>query len=353
MIKLENLVVDFEQRGKHAKLVKAVDDVSLHIERGEVFGIVGASGAGKSTLLRTINLLERPRAGTVTVDGEVISNLKGGALRQARQKIGMIFQHFNLMHTRTVFDNTAFALRIAGKSQREIAERVPEILRLVGLEDKAQAYPSQLSGGQKQRVGIARAVANHPSVLLCDEPTSALDLETSAAILELLKEINLRLGITIVLISHEMNVIKQICNRVAVMVGGKVVEQGEAFDIFAQPQQDFTRDLVARTLNLDIPEHLVDNIPGIVLKVLFLGDKAEGSVLSNATIRFGVSIDILHGKIEYIGHRAVGLLVVRLAEFSASDATASTSDAPPRARIDAAVQFLREHASQVEVLSAH
>jgi len=151
MIKLENLVVDFEQRGKHAKLVKAVDDVSLHIERGEVFGIVGASGAGKSTLLRTINLLERPRAGTVTVDGEVISNLKGGALRQARQKIGMIFQHFNLMHTRTVFDNTAFALRIAGKSKREIAERVPEILRLVGLEDKAQAYPSQLSAKAARR----------------------------------------------------------------------------------------------------------------------------------------------------------------------------------------------------------
>lgn len=357
MIKLESVSVDFEQSGKQAKVIKAVDQVSLNIKRGEVFGIVGSSGAGKSTLLRTINLLERPHAGTVVVDGEEITSLRGSALRRARQKIGMIFQHFNLMHTRTVFDNAAFALRIDGKSEREISERVPEILRLVGLEDKAQAYPSQLSGGQKQRVGIARAVANHPSVLLCDEPTSALDLETSAAILDLLKEINVRLGITIVLISHEMNVIKKICNRVAVMAGGKVVEQGDAFDIFARPREDLTRDLVARTLNLDIPLHLIDNIPGIVLKVLFLGDKAEGSVLSATTIRYGVSVNILQGKIEYIGNRAIGLLVVRLAEFPLSSALQSEFGAPYAlpsvARIDAAVQFIRDNAAQVEVFYAH
>jgi D-methionine transport system ATP-binding protein len=357
MIKLESVSVDFERSGKEANVIKAVDQVSLHVRRGEVFGIVGASGAGKSTLLRTINLLERPNAGRVAVDGEEITHLRGGALRQARQKIGMIFQHFNLMHTRTVFDNAAFALRIAGQSEQEINRRVPEILRLVGLEDKALAYPSQLSGGQKQRVGIARAVANHPAVLLCDEPTSALDLETSAAILDLLKEVNLRLGITIVLISHEMNVIKQICNRVAVMAGGKVVEQGEAFDIFAKPQQDFTRDLVARTFNLDIPDHLIDNIPGTVLKVLFLGDKAEDSVLSATTIRYGVSVNILHGKIEYIGNRAVGLLVVRLAEFPANAAVplefAAPHAAQTAARIDAAVQFIRDNATHVEVLHAH
>jgi D-methionine transport system ATP-binding protein len=345
MIKLENISVDFELRGKQAKAVKAVDQVSLHIKRGEVFGIVGSSGAGKSTLLRTINLLERPSAGKVVVNDKDITGLQGNALRLERQKIGMIFQHFNLMHTRTVFDNAAFALRIAGKSEQEIQQRVPEILRLVGLEDKAQAYPSQLSGGQKQRVGIARAVANHPAVLLCDEPTSALDLETSAAILELLKEINERLGITIVLISHEMSVIKKICSRVAVMAGGKVVEQGEAFDIFATPREEFTRQLVAHTLNLDIPEHLLDNIPGTVLKVLFLGDKAEDSVLSETAVRFGVSVNILHGKIEYIGNRAVGLLVVRLAAFASKGAV--------EPRIDDAVQYIRDHASQVEVLHAH
>jgi len=355
MIKLENISVDFELRGKQAQLVKAVDQVSLHIQRGEVFGIVGTSGAGKSTLLRTINLLERPNAGRVWVDGEDITDLTGSALRLERHKIGMIFQHFNLMHNRTVFDNAAFALRVAGKSEAEIQQRVPEILKLVGLEDKAQAYPSQLSGGQKQRVGIARAVANHPAVLLCDEPTSALDLETSAAILELLKEINERLGITIVLISHEMNVIKKICSRVAVMAAGRVVEEGSAFDIFATPKADFTRQLVAHTLNLDIPEHLIHNIPGTVLKVHFLGDKAENSVLSATTVRFGVSVDILHGKIEYIGNRAMGLLVVRLADLPVDAAAplVTTSTLPAAARIAAAVQFIRDNASHVEVLHAH
>ena len=357
MIKLDNISVNFELRGQQAQVVKAVDQVSLHIRRGEVFGIVGTSGAGKSTLLRTINLLERPNAGRVWVDGEDITDLNGSALRLERHKIGMIFQHFNLMHNRTVFDNAAFALRVAGKSEAEIQQRVPEILSLVGLEDKAQAYPAQLSGGQKQRVGIARAVANHPAVLLCDEPTSALDLETSAAILELLKEINERLGITIVLISHEMNVIKKICSRVAVMAAGKVVEEGAAFDIFATPQADFTRQLVAHTFNLDIPEHLIDNIPGMVLKLLFLGDKAENSVLSTTAIRFGVSVNILHGKIEYIGNRAVGLLVVRLAELPAHATRpaqfATPYGTPADERIAAAVQFIRDNASQVEVLHAH
>ncbi|MBY0453942.1 MAG: ATP-binding cassette domain-containing protein [Burkholderiaceae bacterium] len=356
MIKLENISVAFEVRGAPSASVKAVDQVSLHIRRGEVFGIVGTSGAGKSTVLRTINLLERPSTGRVIVDGEDITDLTGNALRRERHKIGMIFQHFNLMHNRTVFDNAAFALRVAGKSEAEIAQRVPEILTLVGLADKAQAYPSQLSGGQKQRVGIARAVANHPAVLLCDEPTSALDLDTSAAILELLKEINQTLGITIVLISHEMNVIKKICDRVAVMARGKVVEQGTAFDIFARPQADFTRQLVAHTLNLDIPEHLIDNIPGTVLKLHFLGDKAEDSVLSAAAVRFGLSVDILHGKIEYIGNHAMGLLVVRLAELPADavpPALAAGYTGTVAARVAAAVEFIRDNATHVEVLHAH
>ena len=355
MIKLDNISVEFEPRGPQAPAFKAVNQVSLHIRRGEVFGIVGTSGAGKSTLLRTINLLERPSAGRVVIDGQDITSLTGNALRLQRHKIGMIFQHFNLMHNRTVFDNAAFALRVAGKSEAEIAQRVPEILKLVGLADKADAYPSQLSGGQKQRVGIARAVANRPAVLLCDEPTSALDLETSAAILELLREINQSLGITIVLISHEMNVIKKICDRVAVMAKGQVVEEGTAFEIFARPQADFTRQLVAHTLNLDIPEHLIAGIPGTVLKVHFLGDKAEDSVFSRTTLRCGVSVDILHGKIEYIGNRAMGLLVVRLADLPVDAAAplVTTSTLPAAARIAAAVQFIRDNASHVEVLHAH
>lgn len=344
MIQLQNIQVDFAVRGQR---VQAVDDVSLSISPGEVFGIVGASGAGKSTLLRVINLLERPRAGRVVINGRDITDLRGGALRKERHKIGMIFQHFNLMHTRTVYDNAAYALRVAGKSQAEIDQRVPEILRLVGLEDKAQAYPAQLSGGQKQRVGIARAVANHPEVLLCDEPTSALDLETSAAILELLREINQRLGITIVLISHEMAVIKKICTRVAVMEGGKVIEQGEAYDIFATPQQPFTRQLVEHTFNLDLPAHLTDEQDGTLLKLLFLGDQAEDGVLSAAAIEYGVAVNLLHGKIEYIGHRAVGILIVRLNDTP----QAATRAEPFATRLADAIAFISNHASQVEVLS--
>lgn len=336
MIQLDHISVDFPQ-GKQPG-ARAVDDVSLHIKRGEVYGIVGASGAGKSTLLRTINLLQRPSAGEVIVNQTRVSALSGGELRRQRQKIGMIFQHFNLMHTRTVAANVAFSLRAAGKSAADIARRVPEILALVGLADKATAFPAQLSGGQKQRVGIARAIANQPEVLLCDEPTSALDLETSASILTLLKEINLRLGITIVLISHEMTVIKTICDRVAVMTGGKVVEEGEVFDIFATPQHDFTRQLVAHTFNLELPPRLMRDLRGTLLKILFVGASAEQPVLSDVATRFGVSVNILHGKIEYIGYRALGLLVALL-----------THPTRPE-QVALAVAYIQENTARVEVL---
>ncbi|HTZ00413.1 MAG TPA: ATP-binding cassette domain-containing protein [Rhodocyclaceae bacterium] len=346
MIRLQDLSVDFEVRGQR---LRAVDGVSLAVAPGEVFGIVGASGAGKSTLLRTINLLERPQAGRVVVDGRDITDLTGGELRRERQKIGMIFQHFNLMHTRTVFDNAAYAMRVAGRSQAQIRRHVPEILRLVGLEDKADAYPSQLSGGQKQRVGIARAVANHPQVLLCDEPTSALDLETSAAILDLLQEINRRLGITIVLISHEMAVIKKICTRVAVMEGGRIVEQGDAYDVFATPRQPFTRQLVERTFNLDLPPHIAADAAerqGVLLKVLFLGKQAEEGILCDAAVRHRVAISLLHGRIEYIGHRPIGLLVLRL-----TDGPHGGGDPYPQ-RLATAMQEIAAHAAQMEVLHA-
>ena len=249
----------------------------------------------------------------------------------------MIFQHFNLMHTRTVAQNVAFSLKAAGWEREKIAPRVAEILQLVGLGDKANRYPVQLSGGQKQRVGIARAIANHPDVLLCDEPTSALDLETSATILELLKQINVQLGITIALITHEMNVIKSICDRVAVMSGGKVVESGEVFDIFAHPQHAFTQQLVSRTLNLTLPERLHQHLPGQLLKILFIGDSAEQPVLSDAAINFGVAVNILHGKIEYLGERALGILVVQLSH-----------DNP--AVVTQAVDYIRNRTAQVEVI---
>ncbi|EKR1701855.1 TPA_asm: virulence-associated ABC transporter ATP-binding protein SfbB [Salmonella enterica subsp. enterica serovar Newport] len=329
MIEIEKVCVDFTAgRGTPTR---AVDDVSLHIAAGEIFGIVGTSGAGKSTLLRTLNALTRPSQGRVNVNGVEISALDGKALRQARQRIGMIFQHFNLMHTRTVAQNVAFSLKAAGWERSKIAPRVAEILTLVGLADKANRFPVQLSGGQKQRVGIARAIANHPDVLLCDEPTSA-------TILALLRQINAQLGITIVLITHEMNVIKSICDRVAVMSGGKVVESGEVFDVFAHPQHAFTQQLVSHTLNLTLPERLREHLPGQLLKILFIGDSAEQPVLSEVAIKFGVAVNILHGKIEYIGERALGILVVQL-----------TAPHNPTA-VAAAVEHIRQRTAQVEVI---
>lgn len=219
MIKFENVSITFNTKDAE---VHAVRNVSFDVNKGEIFGIVGTSGAGKSTLLRTVNLLEKPGSGKVNVEGIDITSLDKKSLRGARQKIGMIFQHYNLVHTKTVYDNIAFPMKISGKSAKEISKKVPELLEIVALSDKAHAYPGQLSGGQKQRVGIARALANDPHLLLCDEPTSALDLETTRSILELLRDINRRYGITVLLISHEMDVIKSICSRVAVMRGGEV-----------------------------------------------------------------------------------------------------------------------------------
>lgn len=336
MIKLDKVCVDFSTgRGPSTR---AVSDVSLTIAAGEIFGIVGTSGAGKSTLFRTLNALQRPSAGSVNVNGVEISSLDGADLRKARQRIGMIFQHFNLMHTRTVAQNVAFSLKAAGWERSKIAPRVTEILALVGLTDKADRYPVQLSGGQKQRVGIARGIANHPDVLLCDEPTSALDLETSATILALLKKINAQMGITIVLITHEMNVIKSICDRVAVMSGGVVVEMGDVFDVFAHPQHAFTQQLVSHTLNLTLPERLRQHLPGQLLKILFIGDSAEQPVLSEVAVKFGVAVNILHGKIEYIGERALGILVVQL----------TAQDNPSAVAL--AVEHIRQRTAQVEVI---
>ena len=309
MVRFENISITFPDKKNP---LKAVDDVSFDIRKGEIFGIVGSSGAGKSTLLRTINLLQRPTSGSVFVNGADITHLKGENLRRLRLKIGMIFQQFNLIRSKTVYENIAFALSVAGKSKDEIKTLVPEALDVVGLSDKAGAYPSNLSGGQKQRVGIARAIANRPEILLCDEPTSALDPETTESVLKLLKDINIKLGITTVIITHEMNVIKRICNRVAVMSGGKVLELDDIFNVFSSPAHEFTRGLINHTINLDLPARLKENDNNEILKIIYKGDKAEEAIISQTVRKFDVNMNILHGKIEYISDKPLGILLVRL-----------------------------------------
>ena len=309
MINFKNLEVTFKQQ---RDMVYAVKNATMTIREGEIFGIVGSSGAGKSTLLRTINLLERPTKGEIIVDGEVINHFKGDKLRDLRRNIGMIFQHFNLVESKTVYENIAFGMKAAGKDKNEIDRRVKELLELVGLTDKIDSYPSKLSGGQKQRVGIARALANDAKILLCDEPTSALDLETTASILALLKDLNQKLGITMVLITHEMDVVKSICDRVAVMNRGEIVEMGEVFDIFTSPVDDFTKQLISYTSKFEIPDEFLKNLENPILKITFRGDAAMEPVLSEVTKRYEVQFNILHGKIEYINGVPLGILFVAL-----------------------------------------
>ena len=295
MIELNHISKDFDSGPQQ---VHAVRDVSLTIEKGEIFGIIGFSGAGKSTLVRCINLLERPTAGTVTVDGQELTALPARELRQARKKIGMIFQQFHLMPSRTVFGNVAYPLRGSGLSKREIEEKVRGLLDLVEIGDKADAYPRQLSGGQKQRVAIARALANDPSVLLCDEATSALDPQTTKSILRLIQRLNETLGITVVVITHEMAVVKEICGRVAVMEGGRVVEQGEAFSIFARPREPVTQSFIRTTSNLQKIEELIAQDspivrlkPGeLIVRLNYVERSPSEPVISEASRRFDVSL---------------------------------------------------------------
>ena len=315
MIRLEHVSKRFEA-GKQA--VDAVKDVSLHIEKGAVAGIIGFSGAGKSTLARCINLLERPTEGKVIVGGAELTALNEKQLREKRKKIGMIFQHFNLFASRTVYGNVAYPLRGSGRSRKEIDRKVRSLLDLVGLKDKADAYPSQLSGGQKQRVAIARALANDPEVLLSDEATSALDPETTRSILRLLKEVNRTLGITIVVITHEMQVVKEICHQVYVMEDGRVVEQGDVFQIFASPQQAITRRFVDSASNLSHIQELLDDParpiklnPGdYLLRLNYLERSTSEALISTLSRHFELDINILFGNIELIDGNPLGGLVV-------------------------------------------
>ena len=301
------------------KPITAIDDVSLSIDEGEIYGIIGYSGAGKSTLIRMLNGLEQPTKGEVLINGENLNQLSKRDLREKRQKIGMIFQHFNLLWSRTVNENILFPLEIAGIAKEERSQRADELIELVGLEGRGDAYPAQLSGGQKQRVGIARALANDPKVLLCDEATSSLDPQTTEDVLDLLVEINERLNLTIVVITHEMHVIRKICNRVAVMEGGNIVEDGEVLDIFKNPQNSATKQFIRNDADPDVEdtdevfEKLTKQFPNSQLFHLkFHGGGAQAPIISTVSREHGVDVNIIQGNIQSTQETLIGSLYVQL-----------------------------------------
>ncbi len=314
MIELEHIVKNF--RSDNDKLIHAVNDVSLKINDGDIFGIIGFSGAGKSTLVRCINLLERPDSGSVKIDGVEMMTLKPKELYKARTKIGMIFQQFNLMPSRTVLQNVAYPLRNMTKEQ--IRRKVRELLALVDIPDKENAYPSELSGGQKQRVAIARALANDPTILLCDEATSALDPQTTGAILQLLKDLNKKLGLTIVVITHEMEVVKHICRRAAVMDAGKIIESGDVFEIFSSPKHQVTQNFVRTTSNLSKIDTLIrDKSPIVKLKpgevmarLVYVHADVSEPLISYASRAFDIEINIILSDVEIVADSMVGGTVV-------------------------------------------
>ncbi|MDR3231513.1 MAG: ATP-binding cassette domain-containing protein [Synergistaceae bacterium] len=315
MIELENVGKSFDTEESS---IEAVRDVNLKIERGEVYGIIGFSGAGKSTLVRCINLLERPTTGKVVVDGVELTGLPERELRRTRKKIGMIFQQFNLFASRTVAQNIAYPLKYSGLSRKRIADRTRELLNLVGLEDKERAYPSQLSGGQKQRVAIARALANDPGILLCDEATSSLDPQTTLSILRLLKDLNVKLGITIVVITHEMQVVKEICDRVAVMENGCIVEEGDVFSVFADPKRQITRDFIDTTSNLSKIHALIASDSPItrlrpgecIVRLKYLEKNVSEALVSTISRQFNINANIIFGDIEFLGDAPIGGLIL-------------------------------------------
>ncbi|MDR0213834.1 MAG: methionine ABC transporter ATP-binding protein [Comamonas sp.] len=327
--------------------VHALRDINLEIASGEVFGIIGRSGAGKSSLVRCLNLLNRPTAGKVIVNGRDLMQLSDGELRAARRDIGMVFQHFNLLSSRTVFDNVALPLELAGMSRDEIYQRVTPLLELVGLDHLADRYPAQISGGQKQRVGIARALASNPKVLLSDEATSALDPETTRSILDLLRKVNRELGVTVVLITHQMLVIKQIADRVAVIDGGNIAELGSVIDVFTRPQQAITKSLIDEIVPQQLPESVMTRVSqlaaqlqpgqqGQLLRLSYAGESAYQPILSHLIRELGLDLSILHGQIDEIQEQTFGSLAV----YASGEA----------AKIDAAVTHLRASGVQVQIV---
>ena len=341
MIRLENVSKTFTDSNKE---VHAVNNVSLTINDGDIFGIIGFSGAGKSTLVRCINLLEKPTDGKVFVDDAEITALSGKELRKARKKIGMIFQHFNLMPSRTIFGNVAYPLRGSGLSKEEIKEKVHHLLELVGISEKENAFSGQLSGGQKQRVAIARALANDPNILLCDEATSALDPQTTKSILKQLQQLNQTLGITVVVITHEMAVVKEICNRVAVMDHGDVVEEGEVFHVFASPKEPLTRSFIKTTSNLQKIEELIAADSPVVatkkgeliVRLSYVEKNTSEPLISTVTQKFGIILNIVFADVEIVQNAPIGGTVAIVSGESS--------------RIDEALQYLRDKNVGVEVI---
>ncbi|MFP9231209.1 methionine ABC transporter ATP-binding protein MetN [Pectobacterium cacticida] len=340
MIKLSNITKVFQQNGR---AVTALDDVSLHVPAGQIYGVIGASGAGKSTLIRCVNLLERPTEGKVLVDGQELTQLSDRELTRARRQIGMIFQHFNLLASRTVFGNIALPLELDNMPKADIVKRVHELLDLVGLADKHDVYPANLSGGQKQRVAIARALASNPKVLLCDEATSALDPATTRSILKLLKDINRRLGLTILLITHEMDVVKRICDRVAVISGGRLIEQDTVSEVFSHPKTPLAQKFIQSTLHLDIPEDYLTRLSSDfrlnatpLLRIEFTGQSVDAPLLSEVARRFNINNNIISAQMDYAGGVKFGIM---LTEMHGKEAD-----------VKAAIQFLQESYVTIEVL---
>lgn len=345
IIKLENIDITFYRK---RRTIEAVKDVSITINKGNIYGIVGYSGAGKSTLVRTINLLQPPTSGTITIgddvtfsDGQV--QLKGAKLRQKRQKIGMIFQHFNLMAQKTARQNVAFALRHSSLSKEEKDKKVSELLELVGLSERAENYPSQLSGGQKQRVAIARALANDPEILISDESTSALDPKTTKQILTLLQDLNQKLGLTVVMITHEMQIVKDICHRVAVMQNGHLIEEGSVLDIFTSPKEALTQEFIKTATGIDEAlvkiekQDFIQTLPknDLLVQLKYSGRSTDEPILNQIYKEFEVTANILYGNIEILADTPVGEMIVVLS--GEPDALMGAQKAIVKAGIDLTV----------------
>ncbi|ELI1837804.1 methionine ABC transporter ATP-binding protein MetN [Vibrio fluvialis] len=340
MIEISHVNKVFYQGNKE---IHALKDINLNIPQGTIFGVIGSSGAGKSTLIRCVNMLETPTSGSVIVDGVDLTKLNSKQLSETRRNIGMIFQHFNLLSSRTVFENIALPLELSGKDDEHIDRKVSELLTLVGLADKRDSYPSNLSGGQKQRVAIARALASDPKVLLCDEATSALDPATTQSILELLKEINRKLNITMLLITHEMDVVKSICHEVAIIGGGELVEKGSVGDIFAHPKTELAHQFIRSTLDLSIPDDYqarlnAERVEGSypLVRLEFTGSTVDAPLMSQIARKFNIDVSILSSDLDYAGGVKFGMMVAEIYGNEQDDI--------------AAMQYLRDHNVKVEVL---
>ncbi|AHG80052.1 Methionine import ATP-binding protein MetN [Mannheimia varigena USDA-ARS-USMARC-1388] len=340
MIQLKNISKQFEVKGKQ---ITALDNVNLEVPKGTIYGVIGASGAGKSTLIRCVNLLERPTMGQVIVDGQDLTAMSDKELIKARRNIAMIFQHFNLLSSQTVFENVALSLRLSNTPKAEVERKVNELLELVGLTDRKDVYPANLSGGQKQRVAIARALASDPHVLLCDEATSALDPATTQSILQLLKDINKRLGLTILLITHEMEVVKRICDRVAVIDRGQLIESGSVSEIFSNPKTELAQKFIQSTFHFDLPQEYREQLLNSptehsqpIIKFEFTGRSVDAPLLSIASKKFGIDFSILMSQIDYAGGVKFGFVI---AEVSGN------SDAIAEAKF-----YLMDNNVKVEVL---